>query len=166
MGKMQFANLLADGAGRNAELAPVAAVKELQIDLVQTYQQRKQSFFQIAQGRAIQMASLHSGLYFGAVSHLAMDDEIAPADLGGSLKQRNAQPDFLEAFSGEKRILDFFQGLLVHAPAVVSHLQGQGVLMFGFHDVQADIPGARGNRILHQVNQMETDVFNHADLDS
>jgi len=145
MGKMQFANLLADGAGRNAELAPVAAVKELQIDLVQTHQQRKHSFFQIAQGRAIQMASLHSGLYFGAVSHLAMDDEIAQADLGGGFEQGNTQPDFLEAFSSEKRILNFFQGLIVHAPAVVGNLQGQGVPVFRFHDVQADIPGTRGH---------------------
>jgi hypothetical protein len=161
MGKMQLSDLLADGTGRNAELAPVAAVKELQIDFVQTHQQRKQSLFQIAQGRAIKMASLQTGLDLGAAAHITADVEIAPADLGCGLEQGNPQPDLLEAFGGKKRVLDFFQGLLVHAPAVVGHFQGQDVLVFRFHDVQAYIPGARGHGILHQVDQVETDVFNH-----
>lgn len=166
MGKMQFSDLPADGTGGNVELAPVAAVKEMQIDFVQTHQQRKQSFFQIAQGRAIKMASLQTGLDLGAAAYITVDIEIALADLGGGLEQGYSQPDFLEAFGGKKRILNFFQGLIVHAPAVVSHLQGQDVLVFRFHDVQADFPGASGHGILHQIEQMKTNIFNHVGLDS
>lgn len=107
------------------------------------------------------MASLHTGLDFGAAAHLTADAEIALAALGGGLEQGNTQADFFKAFGGEKRILNFFRGLIVHAPTVISHFQGQGVLVFRFHDVQLDIPGPCGQRILHQIDQMETDVFNH-----